>query len=380
VNGLAICSGVAGLELGLRIALGIRYRTVCHVEREAYSAAVLVARMADAALDTAPIWDDVTTFDGRPWRDRVDIVTAGFPCQPWSAAGKRRGTADARWIWPDIARVIREVGPHVVFLENVPGLSAGLGHVLGPLAEMGFDAEWDLFQAAEAGAPHRRERLFILAHGHGHGCEGVRCRRLLDGEWPPQRNDVDGRDSGVGHAVGAGLEERRGESGNAGQECAATERTGPSVADAYGPGLRNEPWRRRGTDRSSPANPIDVGTFPPGPNDFDGWRRVVAERPDLAPAVEPELRRLADGMAPRVERLRTAGNGVVPQQAALAFAELWWRIRGGQLVPCLDHPKEGEGSQCRCASVGDDPGPRGVIDTSRCKLHSNEPDHPKEGE
>ena len=93
------------------------YRTVGHVERETYAAAILVARMEDAALDPAPVWDDVATFDGRPWRGAVDIVTAGYPCQPFSVAGKRRGADDPRHLWPHVARIVGEVEPPFVFLE-----------------------------------------------------------------------------------------------------------------------------------------------------------------------------------------------------------------------------------------------------------------------
>jgi len=97
---------------------------VAHVERDPFAAAVLVARMADQALDQAPVWDDLRSFDGRPWRGRVDLVTAGFPCQPWSAAGRRQGIEDDRWLWPDVARIVAEVGPRLVLLENVPVLLA----------------------------------------------------------------------------------------------------------------------------------------------------------------------------------------------------------------------------------------------------------------
>lgn len=165
VYGMALCAGAGGLELGLRIALNDDYRCVVYVEREAYAAATLVARMADQTLDQAPVWDDVATFDGRPWRGLVDIVSAGFSCQPWSDAGKKLGIQDERWLWPDIARIVREVGPEWVFLENVAGLvRGGLEHVLRDLAAQGFDAEWDCVSAAEVGAPHLRQRLFILAH------------------------------------------------------------------------------------------------------------------------------------------------------------------------------------------------------------------------
>src|SRR3990167_8778450 len=91
VNGISLCSGIGGLELGLKIALGDAYRCVCYIEREGYAAATLVARMEDKALDSAPIWDDLATFDGGPWRGKVDIVSGGFPCQPASTAGRRKG-------------------------------------------------------------------------------------------------------------------------------------------------------------------------------------------------------------------------------------------------------------------------------------------------
>lgn len=168
VNGMSLCAGIGGLDLGVK--LGLRYLGAelvgrVYVEREAYAAACLVARMESKTLAEAPIWDDISTFDGRPWRGRTHLILAGFPCQPWSAAGQRRGTDDERWLWPDIARIVREVEPEWVFLENVPGLvRGGLEQVLWDLALCGFDAEGDVFSAAETGAPHLRERLFIPAH------------------------------------------------------------------------------------------------------------------------------------------------------------------------------------------------------------------------
>ena len=108
--GLSLCSGAGGLDLGLTLAIP-GYRAVGHVERETFAAATLVARMEDASLDQAVIWDDVGTFDGRPWRGAVDIVTAGYPCQPFSVAGRRLGSEDPRHLWPHVARIIGEVEP-----------------------------------------------------------------------------------------------------------------------------------------------------------------------------------------------------------------------------------------------------------------------------
>src|SRR3990167_1083409 len=168
MNGLAICAGVGGLELGLKLALGDAYRCVCYIEREGYAASVLVARMEDKALDTAPVWDDLATFDGRPWRGIVDLISAGFPCQPASTAGRRKGTDDDRWLWPHIKRIVCEVRPRLIFLENVPGLlnvnhGRAFAAILGDMAELGYDAEWEMFSAKGVGAPHLRKRVFILA-------------------------------------------------------------------------------------------------------------------------------------------------------------------------------------------------------------------------
>ena len=132
--------------------------------------------MLDGDLAKAPIWDDLTTFDGGPWRGRVDLVSAGFPCQPFSQAGLELTTSDPRYLWDDVARVIGEAGPRIVFLENVPRLLTArfvpgddstrggvFGRVLADLAALGYVGAWRTLRAADVGAPHRRERVFILA-------------------------------------------------------------------------------------------------------------------------------------------------------------------------------------------------------------------------
>lgn len=170
IHGLALCAGIGGIELGIRralAALGRRdYRCAGYVEREAFAVDVLVQSMAAGLLDEAPVWSDASTFPGHLYRGRVDLISAGFPCQPWSFAGRRAGTADVRWIWPSIVGIIRDVGPRIVFLENVPGLLSknGLATVLGDLAELRFDAEWLCLSASDVGANHGRKRIFILAY------------------------------------------------------------------------------------------------------------------------------------------------------------------------------------------------------------------------
>ena len=159
---LALCAGIGGLEIG--VGRAVRTRVLGYVERDAYAAAVLLARMEDSSLEPAPVWcGNLEDFDAAPFAG-VDLVTAGFPCQPFSVAGKRKGTEDERWLWPEIVRILRDVGPRLVFLENVPGiLRQGLGEVLGTLAEFGFAAEWDFLPAADVGALHFRRRWWVLA-------------------------------------------------------------------------------------------------------------------------------------------------------------------------------------------------------------------------
>ena len=166
LNVLSVCSGVGGLDLGLHDALGragFAPRTVCYIEREAFAAANLVARMGEGRLDHAPVWSDLSTFDAGPWAGLVDCITGGIPCQPWSTAGKQRGTNDERHLWPHVARLVEQLKPRIVAIENVAGhLSAGTPLVLGDLQAMGYRTAASLWTAQEVGAPHRRERIFIV--------------------------------------------------------------------------------------------------------------------------------------------------------------------------------------------------------------------------
>ena len=175
MNELALFAGAGGGILGGHL---LGWRTVCAVEWEAYPASVLCARQNDGLLENFPIWDDVQTFDGKPWRGIVDVVSGGFPCQDISAAGKGAGIEGERsGMWKEMARIIYEVRPKYVYVENSPMLTRrGIGTVLGDLASMGFNAEWGVFSAAQVGAKHKRERIWIVANSNnaiwGGNCGG----------------------------------------------------------------------------------------------------------------------------------------------------------------------------------------------------------------
>lgn len=160
---MALFAGAGGGILG-GVLLG--WRTVCAVELDPYCRGLLRQKQDEGLLAPFAIWDDIKTFDGRPWRGRVDVVSAGFPCQPFSVAGEGQAEDDTRNLWPETIRVIRQVGPEWLLLENVPGLLAHgyFGTILRDLSDAGFDAEWDVIGASELGASHQRRRLWIVAH------------------------------------------------------------------------------------------------------------------------------------------------------------------------------------------------------------------------
>jgi len=171
IRELSLFTGAGGGILGSRL---LGHRIVCAVEYEPYCIEILRRRQEEGHLEAFPIWDDIRTFDGKPWRGKVDCVSAGFPCQAHSVAGKREGADDERNMWPDTIRITREVSPGFVFLENVPGLLSSMDHsadepvsyfgtILGDLAESGYDCRWDCISAAAVGAPHKRSRLWVVA-------------------------------------------------------------------------------------------------------------------------------------------------------------------------------------------------------------------------
>ena len=169
---LSLFSGAGGGLLASHYLIG--WRTILYCELDPYAREVLHARIREGHLDDAPIFDDVRSLNTRvlaPYRDLARrapvVVTAGFPCQPFSVAGKRQAADDERNLWPETSRVLREVRPRYALLENVPGLLAEshgyFGTILQDLAESGFDAEWGVLGAGDVGGPHRRKRLWIRA-------------------------------------------------------------------------------------------------------------------------------------------------------------------------------------------------------------------------
>ena len=357
INIVSLCSGIGGLDLGVHAALrrmGYAPRTICYVEIEAFAAAVLAHQMEQGYLDAAPIWSNLKTFPIGLFQGHADMVIGGYPCQPFSVAGKRRGAEDPRHLWPFIRKIVEATRPAICFFENVRGhLSIGYETVHRELEGLGYATEPGIFSAAEIGATHRRERLFILAHRDNDGQYRLGSGGLLDGERTPCGDDVDGcdeamadapsaRHSGAGEHDGgspslpARFEQCRGAmahsigngSGSWWPKCAglegrgAPEQSGP-VGNAEIAGLEG---RHRCQDEAISRPRQDGGNlprFPPGPGDRAGWERVLAIRPDLAPAVESQVCGMVDGISNRVDRLRALGNAVVPAVAEHALRCLW---------------------------------------------------------
>jgi DNA (cytosine-5)-methyltransferase 1 len=257
---LALFAGAGGGILGGAL---LGWHTVCAVECDPYAAGVLLARQNDGLLPPFPVWDDVRTFDGRPWRGCVDVVSGGFPCQDISLAGKGAGIDGERsGLWREMARIVGEVRPHYVYVENSPALLArGLSRVLGDLAALGYDCRWTVLGAADVGAPHQRDRLWLVA-------DAARLQPGRQEQRAERQRAGSGRQSqpARGNTDGTRLAQWQGERGHAREELSALERA-------------------------------------------DWWQ------------LEPDVGRVADGVAARVDRLKCLGNGQVPLCAATA-----WRL------------------------------------------------------
>jgi len=297
---LSLFSGAGGGLLATKHLLGLE--TVGYVENNEYCQKVLRARIADGYLDAAPIFGDIRAFirDGyaEAYSGLVDVVSGGFPCAPFSCAGKRAGEDDARNMWPATIDTIRIIRPRFCFLENVPGLlsSGYFGRILGDLAESGYNARWRVLSAAEVGAPHLRKRLWIVAYSAaiprldaGESGEGGPVRDETRGPQPERRSDEIPNpnkqyDDEPGHGASQDGGEQQGPVGIlSGRGWRLTEPGVGRVVDGLAKGL--------------------VFAWPP----------------------EPEgVPRVAQGVPDRVGRLTAIGNGHVPLVAATA-----WRLLTG---------------------------------------------------
>ena len=377
MNELALFAGAGGGILGGHL---LGWRTVCAVEWEEYPASVLCARQNDGLLPPFPIWDDVQSFRGEPWRGIVDVISGGFPCQDISAAGKGVGIDGERsGMWGEMARIIHEVRPRYVFVENSPMLtSRGLGRVLGDLASMGFDARWGVLGAADVGANHQRDRIWIVAKWRGQLPHAQHHRIRW---WEQQQESIErshGEASytdGIGSQIPTNEQELEGEGGS--QLQAKQPRDPSEVANASEQGLQGEQWSQsEGTgDRSSnqgeamanarcelrdQGNSAELG----GGEEVGATRSVLYqsggegqslpypmldglqgfgeewgsegqtglcggegsnEEQDLFAtsanwwAVEPDVGRVANGIPARVDRLKAIGNAQVGLCASQAF-------------------------------------------------------------
>jgi len=319
MNELALFAGAGGGILGGHL---LGWRTVCAVEWEAYPASVLVARQNDKILSPFPIWDDVQTFDGKPWQGIVDVVSGGFPCQDISAAGKGVGITGKRSsMWGHMARIIGEVRPRYAFVENSPMLtSRGLGTVIGDFSEMGYDTEWCVLGASDVGARHQRERIWLIA-------KDTKQSRFFSHS---EHNRI-----GWGKQQSESLTETT--SRNPIRELAHTDLCrrihGQTEIDST-----NREFDALGESRSSGTDVANTSLsgFASCNQSTSRPQQQVLEKQSWGSSneygrkdywkVEPNVGRVVNGMASRVDRLKAIGNGQVPLCAATAWNILKGRI------------------------------------------------------
>jgi DNA (cytosine-5)-methyltransferase 1 len=257
MNELALFAGAGG---GLLAGHLLGWAPIGGVEIDSYCARTLRQRQLDGCLPSFPIWSDIRTFDGRPWRGAVDVISGGFPCQDISSAGKRAGIESERsGLWREMLRIVDEVGPQWVFAENSPHLrTRGLDLVIEGLTRLGYRVAWGVLGADHFGAPHERRRMWIVANADH---EGERALPLyMARTWPA-------------HA-----------------------KVASDAADANGLHVRLQSGRlrRKGREEAFEFREALWGSF-------------------------PDLTRVADGVAHRMDRIRATGNGQVPIVAAAAW-------------------------------------------------------------
>jgi len=315
LNELALFAGAGGGILGGKI---LGWRTVCAVERDAYAAQVLAQRQNDGILEAFPIWSDVQTFDGKPWRGIVDVISGGFPCQDISVAGKGAGIEGERsGMWKEFLRIIGDIRPRFVFVENSPMLtSRGLGVVLGDLAEAGYDAEWTCLSAAEVGANHVRDRIWILGHSNDYGqvtAEVVRSATegsYSGAPWSKQASEFAGSGEQYAELADTKILPSNASTNNRSNQPAIDEK--PRAKSGKIPDPDRAQFKRNMFAQRIPAQHANIDSA-------DWWK------------TEPEILRVVDGVASRLDfvndQLKAIGNGQVPLAAATAFKELIERFK-----------------------------------------------------
>lgn len=314
---ISFCSGYGGIELGLR-RISRAFKCVCYVEIESYAQANLVTKIENGLLDAAPVWSNLKTFPAQQFSGKVHGITGGYPCQPFSCAGRREGTVDPRHLWPHIQEHIRTIEPVWVYFENVDGhLSEGFNEVHTSLLDMGYTVEAGLFTASEVGAPHLRKRLFIL---------GVRIgdAGLFRGFWSMANRERERCGGGI-NAVAGNIQERPVCKNESERYRVRSETTGCSrvnaepavfVCDCGGdrwPSRPCEPqyeWEPPRTVRTLSARK---------PTRLKEYQKTIESIVGRGADGDTEV---VDSIVNRVDRLRLNGNGVVPQQAEKAFRYL----------------------------------------------------------
>jgi DNA (cytosine-5)-methyltransferase 1 len=331
MNELALFAGAGGGILGGKL---LGWRTVCAVEWEPYPASVLCARQNDGLLPPFPIWDDVQTFDGHPWRGIVDVISGGFPCQDISAAGKGAGIDGERsGMWGHMARVVGEVRPQYVFVENSPMLvTRGLERVLGDLTTLGYDTKWTVMGAADVGANHQRDRIWIVAKRNRQFSHTQHDRIRW---WEQQQKSIEEETRELANTkelLGNGFNdnsrvslERQAQS-KSGNNCGSTIMA--YTNSAYGKGNqcteRTQEKHANADSTSELANAQNkgyvrwLGSMGETEGQHNNRGSQVNGRGEWW-QIEPNVGRVADGVAARVDRLKAIGNGQVPLCAAEAF-------------------------------------------------------------
>jgi len=353
---LSLCSGYGGLELGLDRVFG-ECTPLAHVEIEAFAIENLVAKMEAGLMVPTPVWTDIKTFNATVFRGGVDILTGGYPCQPFSAAGKRQGADDPRHLWPYIRSIIRDCQPRYCFFENVEGhITLGLSTVISDLEEDGYRTTWGIFSAEEVGAPHRRKRVFILAYREGKRVEGLPNKHINTEGWEKQTRHARCCSEGWPSRPGQDQYDWEpprvvGNTEHNGQPATTITRGGSETSNRS-ESRENETSEPSGASRPNELRGLREGELGNTKSDDRGrgqqqqeetpkWTQRNYELDGASVRqIERPLGRDSDGSADRMDttelyrscdnrtdELRLLGNGVVPATVELAWKTLYRRLK-----------------------------------------------------